>query len=300
MFLVEGIRMPVAFNEDRVKEALSYKPRPGDVFVVTYPKCGTTWVQYIVWCLFNLDRIQAGQGVPTMNDMLSKEVPFLEWVGTGPVANLPEPRLMKHHLPFSKSPYHAEAKYVVVARNPFDCIVSFYHMRKRLYRTKDLSSEYTFDSFFESFMTGDVPYDSYFDHVLSWYEHRHDPNVHVVYYEVLLEDTSNEILKVADFLDPANAARRLRSDPDLLQKVKDSTSFNRLRSMAVEEARTMENYDKDKVLEPGTLNTFFRKGIVGDWRNHLSPQQEKRLKEVYDARLGTTEMHKVWSRYLGF
>lgn len=72
--------MPRFFTGEVAREVLSYKPLPGDVFVTTYPKCGTTWTEYIVWCLFNLDGIQAGGKVPTLNDLLNKDVPFLEWV----------------------------------------------------------------------------------------------------------------------------------------------------------------------------------------------------------------------------
>ena len=35
--------------------------------------------------------------------------------------------MIKTHLPFAMTPWHDEALYVYVARNPFDCAVSFYH-----------------------------------------------------------------------------------------------------------------------------------------------------------------------------
>ena len=65
--------------------------------------------------------------------------PHLEEVGEEPVRALPEPRLIKTHLPFARTPWSAQAKYIYVARNPFDCAVSFYHHTRGFVRHYDFA-----------------------------------------------------------------------------------------------------------------------------------------------------------------
>ncbi|KAL1471284.1 hypothetical protein MTO96_023739 [Rhipicephalus appendiculatus] len=51
-----------------------------------------------------------------------------------------------------------------------------------------MRADTTFDEFFEDFMDGYVPFGHYFEHVLSWYARRNDPNVFFFYYENFKSD----------------------------------------------------------------------------------------------------------------
>ncbi|KAG0444931.1 hypothetical protein HPB47_013210 [Ixodes persulcatus] len=189
---VEGFYLHVAFPDECVRSALHYKAQPGDVFVVSYPKCGTTWMEHIVYHIFN------GRSPP--KDILSRcrEMPFLEFQGADSVRDMARPGSIKTHMPFRFQPYSMGAKYIYTCRNPFDCCVSFFYHTKAMPEYK--FQDGTFDEFFEMFIEGKVDFGDYFDHVLSWYEHRNDPNVLFLTYEDLKEDTGTWVLKIADFL----------------------------------------------------------------------------------------------------
>ena len=119
--LINGLRMPLGFPPSGLESAHRYEPESGDIFVASYPKCGTTWLQHIVYLLLN-------DGLPIAAETSLTEIfPHLEEVGREYVAALPKPRLIKTHLSLSMTPFSTAAKYVYVARNPFDCAASFYH-----------------------------------------------------------------------------------------------------------------------------------------------------------------------------
>ncbi|GFT07943.1 sulfotransferase 1C2 [Nephila pilipes] len=109
---VEGYRIPGLFSSETYMSALGYKPRPDDLFIVTYPKCGTTWVQNIVACIF-----RDGKSFQSALEFLT-ETPFLEMTGAETVENTKRPCAIKTHLPFHVAPWSPAAKYIFVARNP--------------------------------------------------------------------------------------------------------------------------------------------------------------------------------------
>ncbi|KAH9375270.1 hypothetical protein HPB48_010838 [Haemaphysalis longicornis] len=62
---VDGVRVHSFIHENLVRSALSYKPRADEVLVVTYPKCGTTWTQYLI-----LSILSKGHPPSTVRDFL--------------------------------------------------------------------------------------------------------------------------------------------------------------------------------------------------------------------------------------
>ena len=129
----DGFAMPMGFPREAFGSALEYSPEPTDFFIATYPKCGTTWAQYIVYLI-------AHHGAPlSAGDSMGAHIPHLEEVGGRAVARMTSPRYLKTHLPFGMTPYNERARYLYVARNPFDCAVSFYHHTRGFIRHYDFA-----------------------------------------------------------------------------------------------------------------------------------------------------------------
>ena len=101
--------------------------------LIYYFYSGTTWVQEIVWQMYNEAEISS--------EKLTQRVPFLEpatckLVPQPDFINLPSPRLMKSHLTYSTIPKGAneetQCKYIYIARNPKDVAVSHFHFEEKM------------------------------------------------------------------------------------------------------------------------------------------------------------------------
>ncbi|CAN7948626.1 unnamed protein product, partial [Ixodes hexagonus] len=278
---VEGLYLSRIYHERMIRSALSYKPRPDDIFLVSYPKCGSTWMQHIAYRIINDDVL------PPTVALNFKSAPFLDFLGAEGVKDMRRPGAIKTHLPFDKQSYSYRAKYVYVTRNPYDCCVSFYHHTKNFPFYEFESG--TFDEFFELFLQGKVEFGDYFDHLLSWYKHRDDPNVLLVTYEDLKKDFGLWIQKIGEFIG-REYGERLQSQPEALERVISMTSLEAMKGINkrikewkgypegeegqdTPEAFRLLRESLGDVLKKPMTGDFVRKGIVGDWRNHFSTEQ---------------------------
>ena len=71
--MVNGIPFPSFIDQKTMDDLNNFSLHPGDLFVVTYPKSGTTWTQQIV------KLIQRG-GIDD-SIQLNKAIPWLEEIG---------------------------------------------------------------------------------------------------------------------------------------------------------------------------------------------------------------------------
>ena len=267
--------MPMGFPVEAFASALAAPLRAGDIVVSTYPKCGTTWVQHVVWLL-----LHEGEPLPPGRS-LTVDFPHLEEVGAEGIGSLPEPRCIKTHLPFAMTPWHPGARYVVVARNPFDCAVSFFHHTRGFARHYDFADG-TFSEFFECFVAGEVDFGDYFDHLESWIANRDEPNVLFLTYEAMKRDAEGEIAALGRFL--GGTAQASVERPETLSRVLEHSSFDAMR-------RDQERWASRR---PDEMPPFIRKGVVGDWKSSFTPEQAARLVERFDQRTGGTAAATLW------
>jgi hypothetical protein len=267
--------MPMGFPIAGFDSGQRYRAAPGDIFVASYPKCGTTWTQYIVYLLLN-------EGVPlTQGQRIEDMFPHLEEVGEDVVRARPEPRLIKTHLPLARCPWSAQAKYIYVARNPFDCAVSFFHHTRGFVRHYDFANG-TWGTFFECFLAGEVDFGDYFDNLQSWWPLRGEPNVLFLTYEGMLADPVAAVRALAVFI--GGAASDLASDEQRLADVVRASSFREMR----------QNQDRWSSRRPEGMPEFVRKGIVGDWTSMFSAEQARRLGAKFRARTAGAEVEALW------
>ncbi|CAN7949071.1 unnamed protein product [Ixodes pacificus] len=301
---VNGVFVGKHFPEDAVLSVMAYKPQPGDIFIVSYPKCGTTWMQHIVYNI-----LMDGSPPPNKLDPIFR-MPFLELQGADAARHGLKPGALKTHLPFDKHPYSEDAKYLYVTRNPFDCCVSFYHHTRHfpMYHFQDG----TFDEFLDMFLAGKVDFGDYFEHLLSWYDHKDDANVLFLTYEDLKKDTRSWLHKIADFLGE-DYGTKLRGDDGLVDKVLKMVSLEGMKKTVDANFKSTPGADAspeemEKVppeLQKGLQNLrnflakpmtgdFVRKGVVGDWKNHFSRDQLLRMKRYIDDNTKGTDVMDLW------
>jgi hypothetical protein len=278
-----GYILPKDFPVEGYESGKNYKPLDTDVFVSTYPKCGTTWVQHLVYVI-----LHSGEAIPR-DQTLTKVFPHLEEVGAEFIqttfTNDDKPRIVKTHLPFATTPWNPKAKYIFVARNPKDCLVSFYFHTQGFPKHYDFA-EGTLETYFDLFLAGKVDFGSYFDHLNSWMSaaQEHPDSILILTYENLKADTRLYVLQVARFLGPTYEALLLQDEERILHKVLEHSSF---------QAMEKEQQRWSSQRPPGATN-FVRKGIVGDWQNHLTKEQSELINAELTRQIPEKLLQKLW------
>lgn len=253
-----------------------YRPRPDDIIIPTYSKCGTTWMQGIVSLLV----FQTPDPKPVMqiSAWIDRRFPQPIEAVVAQIEAQEHRRFLKSHLPLNGLPFYDEVKYIHVARDGRDACMSFHHhctgftdqmldgLNKVGLADEAVGRPYppiAVDpgQFFHQWITtGEVsghedgsPSMSFFQFEESWWEARYRPNVLLVHYNDLKTDLSGEMHRIADFLS-------ISVTSDLWPKLVDAAGFEAMRR----DGDTLMS-DVASIFKHGSQGFFF-KGTNERWR----------------------------------
>ncbi|XP_041348074.1 sulfotransferase 1C2-like [Gigantopelta aegis] len=267
---------------DAVKD---FEVRDDDIFIVTYPKAGTTWMQELVWLVMNDGNIEAAKQKPVYfrSAFLEFKDEILNEIGIELANPMPSPRVLKSHLQVKWMPrqiHQKNCKIVVMFRNPKDLCVSYYHF----YKSSSSLGNFTGDwpEFLRMFLCGHVDHGSWFDFTRRGGNMRNNYNVKIVFFEFFLRSLSKPPPKYIGF-----AFLNKSLSLDVVDRITRHCSFESMRR------NPMTNHD-DVYSINADISPLLRKGTVGDWKNYFTVNQNEDFDRIYQERLGDIDIPFVY------
>jgi len=287
-----GILMAREF-EPVAEQLYNFELRDDDIWIVTFPKAGTTWTQEMVWMLVNnVDKekgaMPASLRVPYMeiNSLMGPDIekipfpPDMIEVMNDPIGyagKMSSPRVLKTHLPIDSLPHGAleRCRIVYVARNPKDVCVSFFKMMSE----PESGFVGDFSQFAEFFKSGLQVYGDYWHHILSGWQVRERENVMFLWFEDMKKDQRKVIEDLITFLK---------------HPLTDSQKDSLVDHLKFENMKANPNANPMVGMEMESAGNFFRKGEVGNWKKFFTPEKaEEWARWIEEKTAGTGLSEKI-------
>ncbi|XP_069393450.1 sulfotransferase family 2, cytosolic sulfotransferase 3 isoform X2 [Paralichthys olivaceus] len=270
---------PEAHSQESLEYAQHFSVEDTDVFAVTYPKSGTVWMQEILPLVLNGGDLTPIQTIPNWD-----RVPWLEEKRLSIVVDkLISPRALVTHFPYHLMPasFHtSKAKVIYVIRNPKDVLVSSYYFHQMAGFLEDPG---TLDEFIEKFLDGRVMFGKWTDHVKSWRHTELGDRIMYISYEEMVQDLPAALKRISGFV-----GKNLSED--IIQKIAENCTFESMK------ANNMSNFSLiPKQYMDNEKSPFFRKGVAGDWKKHLSTEQLARITSVICKEMEGERFSLPWS-----
>jgi len=232
-----------------------------DIFVASYPRSGSTWLRFLLFEA--LTKRDAGfedvnRYIPDVGGH-GDAVPLLPEVG----------RLIKTQEAYR--PDYKRAIYIV--RDARDVALSEY-----AYQKAQGWIECSFDEFLDAFVRGTVNgYGSWEEHASSWIDSplAASGDLLVIRYADLRTETKTNLLNIMSFLgvDPAP------------QVIEAAVNNNNVQNMRKKEEQTPQIGYDPRTKSIAEEKRFVRSGVVGAWRERLTPMQVSKVEQRASAML---------------
>ena len=275
-----------------------FKPNPDDVIVAMPPKNGTTWMLHICHQI----RMQGRE--PDFEDQLD----IVGWIEGEKLLDITDistwkqpakPRIFITHLQYPLVP--VGGRRIHCFRDPKDSILSDYYFQDMLISLRGRVSLSVFARFSLEEML-----ERRLNNLLLWWEHRHDNDVLLIFFDDLKEDHAGCVRRIAKFIN-------VDCNEDVIARVVHTTSHAEMsRHESKFSVHKLARVVAEKIGEipppEGAIVGRVRKGggKSGEGKQKLPVEVQQRIdqtwQEIVTAKLGfqdLDEMREAWKKETG-
>ncbi|XP_059638490.1 flavonol sulfotransferase-like [Cornus florida] len=281
---------PATFLEGIMSAQEQFEAQPSDILVSSVPKSGTTWLKALTYAIVTRARFDPSTTSPLLTTMPHECIPTVEGDLFHNSTNRdPQLPLVATHIPYTslpKSIMDSGCKIVYIFRDPKDAFVSLWHFAGRYIAPKDHREEYCpLEEAFKLFCKGMSFYGPYWDHVIGYWKASLEwpGRVLILKYEDVMRDTEFHVKRLAEFMGYGFSLEEEKEG--MVQKIINLCSFENLSNLSVNKTG-MHRLRSSSLLEI-EKSSFFRKGKVGDWKNHLSAEMAEEMDRITDHKFGS-------------
>ncbi|KAK6921051.1 Sulfotransferase domain [Dillenia turbinata] len=282
LYKYQGFWCTPEFLNGVISAKQRFKPLDKDVILCTYPKSGTNWLKALAFSIMTRTKFDFSSH-PLLTTPPISCVSYIEFEHAQGVDASREFPLTSTHIPYSSLPdsiISSDCKIVYICRDPKDVFVSWwYHVNYFVCNDKGpISLEKAFDLFCQ----GIVLFGPFWDHVLEYWKASLERPDKILFlkYEDLKRDPSYYVKNLAVFMGyPFSLQEKAEG---CVEKIIELCSFETLGNLEVNKSGKLQGAIVDAE-HPAKI--FFRKGKIGDWKNHLTGDMANRLDRIIEEKL---------------